>query len=97
MKPLSLTAAERRALEVVADCSVPVDSGRRSQVSPHSVHGATARRLEKRKLLKGGAYLAWGDRPLQGADLVKFLGHWQTKYTITRKGIKAIGWEVNKS
>lgn len=88
-----LTDAERRALETMACSARYVDAGKETAtVDNHrTVHGATVRRLERRGLAKGRA--EWPDgSPVSEADLVRHIREWSTRYTITRAGMKAIGW-----
>ena len=79
---MSITKPQRRALEIMADCSRWVRAGNVTEGPPdrhHQIHGATAQRLERLGLAKSRIVRLWENR-------------YDRVFTLTRKGMKAIGW-----
>jgi hypothetical protein len=62
------------------------ETGRESHAVPwFAINGSVARRLEAMRLVMSVCAMP-NDRIISGADLVHLLGHWKTKYKITRLG-----------
>lgn len=94
---VKLTVAEHHALEVMAGSTRYVDSGQATKVvaNHRTVHGSTVRKLERRGLAQ--SRLEWPDgSPVNevgsGRHLGRHIREWSMRWTITRAGMKAIGW-----
>lgn len=88
---MKLSVAMYEALRVLAKRDVPVEGGKRTTLKPRpTIHATTAHRLVVHKLAREDAILADG-KVLRDTDArVRHLGQWQTYYSITSAGRRAL-------
>lgn len=88
------TLPQARALEVLISTRAHVATGHRTDDLERTISGHVAATLERRGWAKASAILPWAG-VIDGADLVKFLGHYTTQYRPTPEGRAAWARWVN--